>query len=62
MNSYIRVDIGLKIELAGIISGLIDLFEPIVGALENHDNGGLRFGSHDGEFEGGGRGVKVIFW
>jgi len=35
-----------EIELAGVIGGLIDPFEPIVRASENHGDHGLGFGSH----------------
>ena len=42
-----------EIELAGVISGLINPFEPIVRASKNHGNHGLRFRSHSGTLEAG---------
>ena len=49
----IRIDIVSEIELAGVISGLINPFEPVVRASENHGDHGLGFGSHSGTLEAG---------
>jgi len=50
----IRIDIVPEIELAGVIGGLINLFEPIVRASENHGDHGLGFGSHGARGGNGG--------